>query len=43
MIKENLKNLLPNYMIPRKIIIKKHLPMTINGKINRRLLTEELR
>ncbi|MBI6873665.1 D-alanine--poly(phosphoribitol) ligase subunit DltA [Clostridium aciditolerans] len=42
-IKEKLKNLLSNYMIPRKIIIKEHLPMTINGKINRRLLTEELK
>lgn len=41
-IKEILKNLIPHYMIPRKIIIKEQLPMTVNGKVNRRLLMEEL-
>lgn len=41
-IKEGLKKLLPDYMIPRKIIIKELLPMNANGKINRKLLMEEL-
>lgn len=43
MIKEKLKGLLPEYMIPRKIIIKENLPMTPNGKVNRKILTEELK
>lgn len=42
MVKDNLKKLLPEYMVPRKIIIKDMLPMTPNGKINRKLLMEEL-
>lgn len=41
-IKRMLKNLIPDYMIPRKIIIKDSLPMNANGKINRKLLMEEL-
>lgn len=43
MIKDKLKGLLPDYMIPRKIIIKESLPMTSNGKVNRKLLMEELK
>lgn len=43
LIKERLKQLLPEYMIPRKIVIKEKLPMTSNGKINRNLLMEELK
>jgi D-alanine--poly(phosphoribitol) ligase subunit 1 len=43
LIKERLKRLLPEYMIPRKIIIKEKFPMTSNGKINRKLLMEELK
>jgi D-alanine--poly(phosphoribitol) ligase subunit 1 len=42
MIKERLKKLLPEYMIPRKIIIRESIPMTPNGKVNRKLLLEEL-
>ena len=41
-IKTNLKKLLPEYMIPRRIVVKENLPMTTNGKINRQLLLEEL-
>lgn len=40
MIKEELKEFLPEYMIPRKIVIKDSLPMNVNGKINRRELME---
>ena len=43
LIKDKLKTLLPTYMIPRKIIIKENLPMTLNGKVNRKLLMEELK
>jgi D-alanine--poly(phosphoribitol) ligase subunit 1 len=42
MIKNELKKFLPEYMIPRKIVIKDSLPMTTNGKVNRKLLTEEM-
>jgi D-alanine--poly(phosphoribitol) ligase subunit 1 len=41
-IKNELKKLLPDYMIPRKIVIKESLPMTANGKVNRKMLTEEI-
>lgn len=40
-IKDELKKLLPEYMIPRKIAIKDSLPMTPNGKVNRKILMEE--
>lgn len=39
-IKKELGEYIPEYMIPRKIVIKDSLPTTSNGKINRRLLTE---
>jgi D-alanine--poly(phosphoribitol) ligase, subunit 1 len=42
MVKNELKRFLPDYMIPRKIMIKKSLPMTVNGKINRKILMEEI-
>jgi len=42
MIKNELKKLLPEYMIPRKIIFKDSLPMTPNGKIDRKRLLEEI-
>lgn len=37
-LKEQLKGTLPHYMIPRKIAFVDALPMTGNGKIDRRLL-----
>jgi D-alanine--poly(phosphoribitol) ligase subunit 1 len=40
-IKKELKQLIPDYMIPRKIIIKDVLPMNENAKVNRKLLMEE--
>lgn len=39
-IKNELSTYIPEYMVPRKIIIKDSLPTTSNGKINRKLLTE---
>lgn len=42
-IREALKNRLPEYMVPRKIMIKEVLPMTTNGKIDRKLLMEEIK
>jgi D-alanine--poly(phosphoribitol) ligase subunit 1 len=41
-IKNELKKFLPEYMIPRKIVIKESLPMTSNGKINRKSLMEDI-
>lgn len=35
-----LKEFLPDYMIPKKILFLKELPMTSNGKVNRKLLAE---
>ena len=37
----NLKDKLPRYMIPNKIIKLDNIPLTANGKIDRRLLKEE--
>lgn len=37
-IKNKLKEFLPDYMVPRKIIVRESLPMTINGKVDRKLL-----
>ncbi|WP_010293722.1 D-alanine--poly(phosphoribitol) ligase subunit DltA [Clostridium senegalense] len=42
-IKNKLKEYIPEYMIPRKFIIKETLPMTPNGKVNRRALMEEMK
>lgn len=42
-IKNELRKFIPEYMIPRKIVIKDSFPMTQNGKINRKLLLEETR
>lgn len=42
-IKSELKKNLPVYMIPRKIVIKDKLPMNTNGKVNRKLLLEEIK
>lgn len=43
MIKAELKSAIPDYMIPRKIILRDTLPMTINGKVNRAALMEEFK
>lgn len=43
MIKGELKNYIPDYMIPRKIILRDTLPMTVNGKVNRAALMEEFK
>lgn len=42
-IKEELKKLVPSYMVPRTIKIKDSFPINTNGKINRKLLMEELK
>jgi amino acid adenylation domain-containing protein len=40
--KRSLKQFLPDYMIPRKILRKDSLPMNPNGKIDRKALKNEL-
>ena len=40
MLRAALKEFLPDYMIPKKILFLKELPMTSNGKVNRTLLAE---
>ncbi|QYX31923.1 non-ribosomal peptide synthetase [Sphaerospermopsis torques-reginae] len=37
-VREYLKNNLPNYMVPSQIMVLENLPLTANGKINRRAL-----
>ena len=41
-LKKELAEFLPLYMIPKKIIFKDEIPMTNNGKVNRKKLMEEL-
>lgn len=41
-IKQELKNLIPVYMVPRKIKIKDKFKLNVNGKIDRKALQEEL-
>ena len=41
-LKKELAEFLPPYMIPKKIIFKDEIPMTNNGKVNRKKLMEEL-
>ncbi|MBO0565672.1 hypothetical protein EXQ38_06730 [Clostridium botulinum] len=41
-IKDELNKLIPNYMVPRKIKIKENFQLNVNGKIDRKLLLEEL-
>lgn len=41
-IKKELAQLLPAYMIPRKFIYCQQLPMTANGKVDRKKLTAEV-
>lgn len=40
-LKKELKEKVPSYMVPRKIIILDRFPMNINGKIDRKKLAEE--
>jgi D-alanine--poly(phosphoribitol) ligase subunit 1 len=42
-IKDELKKLIPPYMVPRLVKIKNLFPTNPNGKINRELLLEEIR
>ncbi|MEG2298133.1 MAG: D-alanine--poly(phosphoribitol) ligase subunit DltA [Anaerovoracaceae bacterium] len=39
-IKEGLREFLPEYMVPKKIVFMDSLPMTSNGKIDRKKLSE---
>lgn len=41
-IKKELGEKLPNYMIPRKFIYQEELPMTANGKVDRKLIKEKV-
>ncbi|MCZ0068260.1 D-alanine--poly(phosphoribitol) ligase subunit DltA [Bacillus sonorensis] len=41
-IKKDLGSTLPAYMIPRKFVYQKEIPMTANGKIDRKRLKEEV-
>ena len=41
-IKKDLKEVVPVYMIPKKIIIVKCFPLNVNGKIDRKKLLEEI-
>ena len=38
---EQLRTILPSYMLPKQIIIRDTLPKNANGKIDRKILTEE--
>lgn len=40
-LKEQLKTVLPEYMIPRKFNVIEQLPMTANGKVDRKALIGE--
>ncbi len=42
-IRSSLREKLPDYMVPKKIIFVDHLPMTSNGKTDRRSLEDRLR
>lgn len=42
LIKQELKELIPSYMIPKKIIIKDEFPVNSNGKIDRKALMEAM-
>lgn len=41
-VKESLKKKLPEYMIPKKVVFIEQMPLTDNGKVNRRKLEELL-
>ena len=40
-LRSDLKQFLPDYMIPKKIVFLDELPMTNNGKVNRKRLAQE--
>ena len=42
-IKEELKQYLPSYMIPRKIVLRESFPINTNGKVDRKQLAAELK
>lgn len=41
-VKDELKKLVPEYMVPRKIVVKDSIPMTVNGKADRKRLLEDM-
>ena len=41
-IKKELADKMPGYMIPRKWVFKKEFPLTINSKIDRKKLADEV-
>ena len=41
-IKKSLKELIPEYMVPKKMVILKVMPMNVNGKVDRKKLEELL-
>jgi D-alanine--poly(phosphoribitol) ligase subunit 1 len=41
-IKESLKNRLPSYMIPKKFVVHDSLPKNANGKIDRKILQQQI-
>ena len=40
---EELKQYLPSYMIPRKIVLRESFPINTNGKVDRKQLAAELK
>ncbi len=41
-LKQKLRELLPNYMVPKRILIYDEIPKNANGKINRRAMAESV-
>ena len=40
-IRKKLAELIPSYMVPKKIIVLDQFPLNVNGKIDRKALKEE--